>query len=165
MSLPAKISGNQAPRSDLLGFLLVDAARLLRAAFEQRISDAGLGLTAGEARALINIADHEGNRQLDIASRMGVEPMTLCAYLDRLQAMGLIERQKCAADRRAKRIVLTASSEAMIRRIRREFQAVLDQATPGMTPDERHMLETSLSALNRNLQACLPSTSPLNEIR
>jgi MarR family transcriptional regulator, transcriptional regulator for hemolysin len=165
MSLPAQISGDETPRSDLLGFLLVDAARLLRAAFEQRIAEAGMGLTAGEARALINIANHEGNRQLDIASRMGVEPMTLCAYLDRLQAMGLIERQKCVADRRAKRIVLTPSSDEMIRRIRLEFQAVLDQATPGISAGERRMLEASLSALNRNLQACLPSTSPLNEGR
>ena len=68
--------------TDNLGFLIVDSARLLRAAFERRITQAGLGLTPGEARALMNIASIDGSRQLDIATRMGVEPMTLCAYLD-----------------------------------------------------------------------------------
>jgi MarR family transcriptional regulator, transcriptional regulator for hemolysin len=158
MTLPAKIS-DEAPASDLLGFLIVDAARLLRAAFEQRIAQAGLGLTAGEARALINVANNQGNRQLDIASRMGVEPMTLCAYLDKLQALGLIERQTCSADRRAKRIVLTPASDEMIRDIRAEFRAILEQATSGMPTRERLGLEASLACLNKNLQACLPSSA------
>ncbi|RYE59221.1 MAG: hypothetical protein EOP17_23595, partial [Rhizobiaceae bacterium] len=64
-------------QGETLGFLIADAARLLRTAFERRIAQAGLGLTAGEARALIHIAQVDGSRQLDIASRMGVEPMTL----------------------------------------------------------------------------------------
>ncbi|MCJ9753492.1 MarR family transcriptional regulator, partial [Neorhizobium sp. BETTINA12A] len=34
---------------DSLGFLIADSARLLRAAFERRIAEAGLGLTPGEA--------------------------------------------------------------------------------------------------------------------
>jgi MarR family transcriptional regulator, transcriptional regulator for hemolysin len=158
MTLPVKIS-DEAPASDLLGFLIVDAARLLRAAFEQRIAQAGLGLTAGEARALINVANNQGNRQLDIASRMGVEPMTLCAYLDKLQALGLIERQTCSADRRAKRIVLTPASDEMIREIRAEFRAILEQATSGMPTKERLELEASLASLNKNLQAWLPSSA------
>ncbi len=164
MTLPAEIVKDPPP-SGILGFLIVDAARLLRAAFEYRIAEAGLGLTAGEARALINIADHEGNRQLDIAARMGVEPMTLCAYLDKLQAVGLIERQKCAADRRAKRIVLTPASDALIGRIRSEFQAILDQATNGMPAGEKQALEASLSFLNKNLQDYLPSSSAAHEAR
>ncbi len=157
MSLPVKIS-DEAPTSDLLGLLIVDTARSLRTAFENRINDAGLGLTPGEARALINIADHEGSRQLDIASRMGVEPMTLCTYLDKLQALGLIERQKCSADRRAKRIALTSTSDEMIRRIRAELHVILDQATSGMSPQRKHDLEVSLALLNRNLVGDCPST-------
>lgn len=164
MTLPAKTS-EDLPEGKVLGFLIVDAARLLRAAFEHRIAEAGLGLTAGEARALINIADHEGYRQLDIAARMGVEPMTLCAYLDKLQTLGLIERQKCMADRRAKRIVLTQESEQLIARIRGEFQAIIAQATDGMPLPTRLALETSLSVFNRNLQDCLPSAASADDSR
>jgi len=138
---------------DNLGFLIVDSARLLRAAFERRITQAGLGLTPGEARALMNIASADGSRQLDIATRMGVEPMTLCAYLDKLQAIGLIERQQCSADRRAKRINLTSASQEMIASIRKELNVIIAQATEGLTDEQNRMLRDNLTLLNANLQA------------
>ncbi len=165
MSLPVKIHP-EAPQGDLLGLLIVDTARALRTAFENRINAAGLGLTPGEARALIHIADHEGNRQLDIASQMGVEPMTLCTYLDKLQTLGLIERHTCVADRRAKRIGLTKTSDDMIRRIRAELHVILDHATSGLSQGAKRDLEASLAVLNRNLQeACPPAQSGADESR
>src|ERR1700754_3999544 len=100
--------------TDTLAFLVSDCARLMRAAFERRILSAGLELTAGEARTLIQVAAVNGSRQLDIAARMGLEPMTVSAFLDKLQARGLIERQPDPADRRAKRIVLSEAAEEMI---------------------------------------------------
>lgn len=57
--------------TDTLAFLVADCARLMRMAFEKRISSAGLGITAGEARTLVQIAAVNGSRQLDIAIRMG----------------------------------------------------------------------------------------------
>ncbi len=136
-----------------LGFLIADTARLMRAAFERRIDEAGLGLTPGEARALMNIAAADGSRQLDIAARMGVEPMTLCAYLDKLQGLGLIERQPCSADRRAKRITLTAASERLLAGTRKELEVVLDQATQGFDEKQVRLLRDMLSAVNTNLLA------------
>ncbi|TNM60846.1 MarR family winged helix-turn-helix transcriptional regulator [Aliirhizobium smilacinae] len=159
MSLPVKISHDES-QGDLLGLLIVDTARALRTAFENRINAAGLGLTPGEARALIHIADHEGSRQLDIASQMGVEPMTLCTYLDKLQTLGLIERHKCIADRRAKRIGLTTTSDDMIRRIRAELHVILDHATSGLSHEAKSHLEASLAVLNRNLQEACPPAQP-----
>jgi len=148
---------------DNLGFLIVDSARLLRAAFERRITQAGLGLTPGEARALMNIASVDGSRQLDIATRMGVEPMTLCAYLDKLQAIGLIERQQCSADRRAKRINLTSTSEEMIASIRKELNVIIAQATDGLDNEQNRMLRESLALLNSNLQAVTASATASDE--
>jgi len=142
---------------DSLGFLIVDSARLLRAAFERRIAQAGLGLTPGEARALITVAAIDGSRQLDIAARMGVEPMTLCAYLDKLEALGLIERQQCSADRRAKRVNLTATSDEMIGSIRKELNAILAQATEGLSEENNRILREALAVFNANLQAATPS--------
>jgi DNA-binding MarR family transcriptional regulator len=148
---------------DNLGFLVVDSARLLRAAFERRIAQAGLGLTPGEARALLNIASIDGSRQLDIASRMGVEPMTLCAYLDKLQALGLIERQQCSADRRAKRINLTSTSEDIISSIRKELSTILAQATEGLSDEQNRALCESLTLVNANLQTTIPSSTASDE--
>ena len=59
---------------DSLAFLLNSGARLLNSAFERRISEAGLGLTPGEARALLTVAVVDGSKQSDIAARLGIEP-------------------------------------------------------------------------------------------
>lgn len=146
---------------DNLGFLIVDSARLLRTAFERRITQAGLGLTPGEARALMNIASADGSRQLDIAGRMGVEPMTLCAYLDKLQALGLIERQQCSADRRAKRINLTSASEEMITSIRTELNGIIAEVTDGMSEENGRVLREMLGVVNTNLQFINSPSAPV----
>lgn len=138
---------------DEVALLLGDATRLMRTAFERRITQSGLGLTLGEARALLNIANAAGSRQMDIAIRMGVEPMTLCTYLDKLQLLGLIERQPCSADRRAKRINLAPASADMLEAIRREMKAVIEQGTEGMDADARRKFKHALAAFTANLQS------------
>ncbi len=137
---------------DALGFLLTDGARLLRAAFEKRIADAGLNITPGEARTLIQVAAAHGSRQLDIAQRMGVEPMTVCTFLDKLQAEGLIERQQDPADRRAKKIVLTERSGAILKAINTEIEGLIAEATQGMSAEARKAMEAGLNQLRENLQ-------------
>lgn len=138
--------------ADALGFLLTDSARLLRAAFEKRIADAGLNITPGEARTLIQVAAVHGSRQLDIAQRMGVEPMTVCTFLDKLQAEGLIERQQDPADRRAKKIVLTPRSGAMLKAIDTEIEGLIAEATQGMSAEALVAMEAGLNQLRENLQ-------------
>ncbi|RWX75132.1 MarR family transcriptional regulator [Neorhizobium lilium] len=150
-----KLSDNRThPPADIgqLAFLIGDAARLLRTALEKRVAQSGLGLTPGEARALINIAATDGSRQLDIALRMGVEPMTLCTYLDKLQALGLVERQPCTVDRRAKRINLTPASIDMLAAIRQELGDILARATQGMDEERCDLLAETLKSFNANLQ-------------
>ncbi|KQQ34190.1 transcriptional regulator [Rhizobium sp. Leaf306] len=153
----------QDVHGETLGFLIADAARLLRTAFERRIAQAGLGLTAGEARALIHIAQVDGSRQLDIASRMGVEPMTLCAYLDGLQALGLIERQQCCADRRAKRIMLTPTSADMLASIQQELRAIITCATEGLDAETANLLGHAMKLFNGNLQSFNSSQAAIDD--
>lgn len=136
-----------------LGFLLTDSARLLRTAFERRIGEAGLGITPGEARTLLNIHALKDARQLDIAARMGVEPMTVCSFLDKLQGQGLIERQPDPADRRAKRVTLTAESEPLIAKLKLEIADVLTDACTGLGEEDVDRLRHVLTTLSMNLQA------------
>ena len=134
------------PDPDALGFVLIDVARMLRSAFERRIATAGLGLTPGEARTLVRIATLEGSRQLDIAQRMGIEPMTLSTYLDRLQSLGFIERRPDPADRRAKGLYLTEEGSALAARM----EAVLDELRGRIMQD---VSKADLEAAVRVLQA------------
>ena len=97
---------------------MTDLSRLIRAEMDRRISDAGLGLTPGEGRTLAHAARAGEVRQIELAERMGVEPMTLSGYLDRLEARGLIERKPDPTDRRAKLVALTAAAEGVLDQVR-----------------------------------------------
>ena len=145
--------------TDSLAFLISDCARLMRMTFEKRILSAGLELTAGEARTLVQIAAHPGSRQLDIAMRMGLEPMTVSAFLDRLQMRGLIERQPDPLDRRAKRIVLSESAEDMIKSISVEIVAVQNEATNGLEGEALDAVRQALRNVRLNLQKVEPAAA------
>lgn len=138
--------------TDSLGFLISDSLRVMRVAFDRRIADAGLGITPGEARVLLNVAAADGSRQLEIAARMGVEPMTVCTFLDKLQAQDLIERQPDPTDRRAKKIMLTEKADGMVDIIRTEMRVVVNQATRGMSTETKNVLHDALIQFRDNLQ-------------
>lgn len=136
---------------DALGFLLNEVSRLMRSNFERRIAGIGLQITSGEARALIYCAANEGSRQGVIAERMGIEPMTVCGYLDRLEKFGLISRQADPADRRAKNIRTTDAANATIAAIRSEAKAMVDQAQAGLDAESKALLSSALRAVRGNL--------------
>lgn len=143
-----------------LGFLLTDSARWLRTAFERRISEAGLGITAGEARTLLNVYALKDCRQLDLAQRMGVEPMTVCSFLDKLQGAGLIERQPDPTDRRAKRVTLTAAAAPLIETLEEELDCMLASATRDLPDAHKVILLDGLRSMIENLQRDISETTP-----
>jgi DNA-binding MarR family transcriptional regulator len=118
---------------DSFGFVVTDLSRLLRGEMDRRVADAGIGLTAGEARALTHAARAGSVRQNVLAERMGLEPMTLSAYVDRLEARGLVTRTTDPTDRRAKLVEPTQAAEAvlaMIRAIAADIRAEASQSVP-----------------------------------
>jgi DNA-binding MarR family transcriptional regulator len=153
------------PDPDALGFVLTDVARMLRGAFERRIANAGLGLTPGEARTLVRIATLQGGRQLDIAQRLGIEPMTLSTYLDRLQSLGYVERRPDPADRRAKLIFTTPAAAAMIAGIRTEQVELMRQVTSGIAEEDVDLIRDRLRQLRANLSAIEEDSSALAPAR
>ncbi|NTJ43311.1 MarR family transcriptional regulator [Agrobacterium larrymoorei] len=143
------------PEKESLAFLINSSARFLNSAFERRISDAGLGLTPGEARALLTVAAIDGSKQADIATRIGLEPMTVCTYLDKLESLGLVERRPNPDDRRSKCIYLTQSSSDLLIAVRAEVDQLISQATHGFTGEDIGRFHVLLTVLQKNLQAAV----------
>lgn len=133
------------------GFLLADVQRLYRRRFEREAEAAGLGLTSGEARALAHLSVDEGVRQTALAERMSIDPMTLVAFLDGLEAKGLVVREPDPSDRRAKRLRLTPEAAPTVAAIRAAGQAVRDVATRGMSADEVAALRRAVALAITNL--------------
>jgi DNA-binding MarR family transcriptional regulator len=132
------------PETETFGFLVTDVARLMRQEFDRRISEAGLGITPGEARTLSHAARAGSVRQAVLAERMGVEAMTLSAYLDRLEARGFVSRTVDPADRRAKLVHLTGPATEVLARIREIAPKARMRVEAAMTPAEWATLQTLL---------------------
>lgn len=140
------------PSPDLpFGFLLADVQRLYRRRFEREAEAAGLGLTSGEARTLAHVSVYDGLRQTALAEKMSIDPMTLVAFLDALEAKGLVAREPDPSDRRAKRVRLTPAAAPTVAAIRAIGQSVRDVATRGMSADEVAALRRAVALVITNL--------------
>jgi len=139
------------PDPDSFGFLVTDVARLIRSEMDRRIGEAGLGLTASEARTLSHAARAGAVRQNVLAERMGVEAMTLSGSLDRLEAQGLIERRADPTDRRAKLVHLTDRADDMLARMAPVSAGIRADASTGLDAQDWKRLLDMLKTVRSNL--------------
>jgi DNA-binding MarR family transcriptional regulator len=136
---------------DSFGFLVTDLSRFIRAEMDRRISEAGLGLTPGEGRALAHAARAGLVRQNVLAERIGVEAMTLSAYLDRLEAKGLVERMPDPKDRRAKLVRLTERASEVLGGVSAAAASIRAEASASMNAADWSALLRLLRQARDNL--------------
>lgn len=136
-------------RTDSLGFLLADASRLMRRAFENRM--ANHGLTLAQARALVHVSRHEGVRQVDLAELLEIQPISLTRLIDQLAEAGLVERRPEPADRRAYQIHLTAAAAEPLATIKRIGGQIADQALQGLDAQTKTQICKALTLMRDNL--------------
>jgi MarR family transcriptional regulator, transcriptional regulator for hemolysin len=144
---------------DSLGFLITDLSRMIRAEMDRRVAEAGLGVTAGEARTLNHAARAGSVRQNVLAERMGVEAMTLSAYLDRLEARGLVTRRVDPADRRAKLVELTPAAEEVLAATSSIAAEIRAEAARAIPPEQWKLLVDLLKTMRANLSQARSSAS------
>jgi MarR family transcriptional regulator for hemolysin len=135
--------------SDDLGFLLGDAARLLRRSFDERARV--MGVTRPQWRVLALLKRFDGSTQVTVADMLDVEPITLGRMVDRLQDAGLVERRADPADRRSWRLHLTPEGEQKIEALRPTALALFDDALAGLDSPQRLELEAMLNIIRANL--------------
>jgi DNA-binding MarR family transcriptional regulator len=142
-------SNRSNDRSDNnLGFLVADVARLMRRAFQDRLSGSSLTLTLtlAQGRALVYVSRNQGIRQVDLADLLEVQPMTLARLVDQLADAGLVERRPDPLDRRAHRIYPTAEASPHLAAIDDVVVEIRKAASRGL---DRTELAAVLAALRR----------------
>ncbi|QFT60779.1 Transcriptional regulator SlyA (plasmid) [Sulfitobacter sp. THAF37] len=144
--MPSKID----PESP--GFLVSTTARLMRGAFEREIERAQIGVTAGEARVLAHMSVCGGMRQNILADRLGCAPMSVSAFLDRLERAGLIERGPDPDDRRAKIVRLTAAAGPILTQIQLAGEEARKAAFAGVRPEDFEVFRAVCLQLRANLE-------------
>jgi DNA-binding MarR family transcriptional regulator len=135
--------------SDDLGFLLGDAARLLRRSFDERAR--AMGVTRPQWRVLALLNRFDGSTQVNLADMLDVEPITLGRMVDRLQDAELVERRADPKDRRAWRLHLTAKGRAKITELQPTASAMFIDALQGVNESKQAELEDMLNIIRANL--------------
>lgn len=132
-----------------LGFLVMDAARLLRKRFEQEARH--LGMTSAQLQILGRISLNEGINQSRLAALLDMEPITVCRHIDRMEVSGLVERGADQSDRRVRLLSVTEKGRALIPEMRAVAQKVLGEAQEGMSADTRGILIDAIETFVQNL--------------
>ena len=134
---------------DTIGFLLNDAARLMRKDFERRTRS--VGLTRAQWQTLFHLARNEGCNQVTLADLLEVEPITLARVIDKLEACGLVERRPDPSDRRARLLFLGERAHPLLEQLRALGAETREIALAGISEDERTLLMTLLTKMRANL--------------
>ncbi|MGD8710087.1 MAG: MarR family transcriptional regulator [Ectothiorhodospiraceae bacterium] len=134
-----------------LGFLLYDAARLLRRDFDRRAK--GLGLSRAQWSVLAHLARQEGVKQAELAELLDVQPITLARQLDRLEAGGWVRRCYDPQDRRVRRLYLTEDALPVLEDLRELGRQTRSLALQGLDGEDRRQLLNLLSVVRGNLAA------------
>lgn len=143
--------------SEDLGFLIGDAARLMRRAFDERVRDSGV--TRPQWRVLGLLKRFDGSTQVSLAEMMDVEPITLGRMIDRLQDAGLVERRADPADRRAWRVHLTRAGEDRLVELKPLATALFADAVNGLSAGQQTELEAMLDVIRSNLTRRVPEVA------
>ena len=133
---------------DLL-FEINETARAIRRSFDQRA--AKVGITRPQWRVLARLKREAGLRQVELAERLDMEPITLCRIVDRLEEAGLVERKADPADRRAWRLELTEKAAPVVTKLRSLARDIAAEATDGIEEPELKVLQQKLSTIRTNV--------------
>src|SRR5580692_12219774 len=114
-----------------LAFLLHDVARLLKKRLEQNSRESGL--TRSQWQILAYLAQNEGINQKGLAELLEIEPITLGRIVDKLEAMGLIERHPHPTDRRTWLLHLMPTAHPKLEQVRDLGEVIRCEALAGVS--------------------------------
>lgn len=140
------MSINQNPERST-GFLLRDNSRFMKVAFNERVS----GLTQAQWGALAHLSRHQGLNQVGLADLLEVQPITVARLIDKLVALGLVERRPDPNDRRAQQLFLTGKAQPLLDQMWEAGDEILDHAYAGITEEERMQCVEMLVRMRNNL--------------
>jgi DNA-binding MarR family transcriptional regulator len=133
--------GDNLELADRLRPALLKLGRLLRR--EAR----ALGITGGQSTLLALIARNPDVGARELAAREGVTAPVITRYLDRMEAAGLVLRERSPTDARKIRITLTPKGTRALRSIRTRRTAFLAERLGHLSPDERAALAAAVEPL------------------
>jgi MarR family transcriptional regulator for hemolysin len=136
------------PEEEPLGRLINLTAKAMRSHFDLQMAEAGSTFSTWTVLATLEMRGPMIQRQL--AAHLSVEGPTLTRSLAMMENLGLVERSRSGADRRATTVQTTDAGRALFIRLR----AIMAQSTrtllDGVTPEEMAVLRSALNRIRQN---------------
>ena len=136
---------------DDLPFEIAETAHGMRRAFDRRASS--LGVTRAQWKVLFSLTRAPGLRQVELAEKLDVEPITLSRIIDRLEEAALVERAPDPADRRAWRLQVTEKAKPLVAKLKDLGSELVDEAFEGIERSELERVRSVLAQVRQNLAA------------
>jgi MarR family transcriptional regulator, organic hydroperoxide resistance regulator len=132
---------------DQLCFALHAAARATTAAYQPLLAE--LEITYPQYLVMLALWEEDGARVSRLGERLYLDSATLTPLLKRLEARGLVSRQRSTADERVVEVFLTAEGKRLKKRAAEVPKALLCKTNLSLT--ELARLRTILQELTRTL--------------
>lgn len=143
--------GRQIQVTDSIGRLTGLIALQMRRRVERRMAEHGL--TAAQWLPLWMLASGKGDSAQALTCALDMDPGAMTRLLDRLEAKGLLQRERSAEDRRVVRLSLTDAGRAVVRHIPGVLADVNNEALRGFTREEFETLKALLGRMHATLSA------------
>lgn len=131
-----------------------ETALALRRAFDRRAAE--LGITRAQWRVLAHLDHQPGQRQVDLAERMDIEPISLCRIVDKLEEAKLVERRRDPADRRAWQLYLCDSAAPLVQKLHLLAKGFSADVFGNLNPAEIERARVLLGMIRTNLGGIAP---------
>lgn len=132
------------------GFALHDVARLLRTYADQRARV--MNMTRAQWAVLTRLQRFEGVNQSELAEMLDLQPITLARLVDKLCALGLVERRDDARDRRANRLFLTQKATPTLERLGALGEELMGRALAGLDAEAIAQMIDRMKHIKINLK-------------
>jgi DNA-binding MarR family transcriptional regulator len=137
---------------ETVGFALAQLCKTHRYAVDGALrSIEDCELRVGQEMVLLQLWREDGITQSQLVERLMVEPPTVTKMLQRMEAEGLVERRADPDDARVSRVLLSERGRSLEAHVVALWRDVDEQATTGMTLEERLLLRRLLLQMQRNL--------------
>lgn len=138
-------STQPAPLSDFLCFAVYSANLAFGKAYKPILEQ--LGLTYTQFIAIVALWDEDNQTVGSLGEKLFLESNTLTPMLKKLEAMGLVQRQRDPEDERQVRVSLTKAG----RQLREQSAEAALNGSTGLDSDEFVRMQRAVVALRDNL--------------
>jgi MarR family transcriptional regulator, lower aerobic nicotinate degradation pathway regulator len=127
------------------GYLMARLGEASRRRFHKALEPEGLH--PRHFGVMTMLAAHPGMSQHQLHEKTAIDPSSMVAVIDELEARGLAERRPDPADRRARQVFLTEQGEQALERIRGLAAGLQREFFGALTAEERKTLHALLRKL------------------